>query len=104
MRVGAVPRLGGAIRLPGAVLDDVAGGSLVAVGEARVVTGALVVVPGPGKTVTFVCQQRGPYAGFWLLPGIMWARSARNGRTGWSRTLLICRSSTMRALPLIPGS
>jgi 8-oxo-dGTP diphosphatase len=44
-------------------------GSLVAVGEARVVTGALVVVPGPGETVTFVCQQRGPYAGFWLLPG-----------------------------------
>jgi 8-oxo-dGTP pyrophosphatase MutT (NUDIX family) len=36
---------------------------------ARVVTGALVVVPGPGETVTFVRQERGPYAGFWLLPG-----------------------------------
>jgi 8-oxo-dGTP diphosphatase len=35
----------------------------------RVVTAALVVVPGPAKTVTFVRQQRGPYAGFWLLPG-----------------------------------
>jgi 8-oxo-dGTP pyrophosphatase MutT (NUDIX family) len=35
----------------------------------RVVTAALVVVPGPGETVTFVRQERGPYAGFWLLPG-----------------------------------
>lgn len=33
------------------------------------VTAALVVVPGPGGTVTFVHQERGPYAGFWLLPG-----------------------------------
>jgi 8-oxo-dGTP diphosphatase len=35
------------------------------------VRAALVVVPGPGPggTVTFVCQERGPYAGFWLLPG-----------------------------------
>lgn len=37
--------------------------------EACVITGALVVVPGPAETVTFVRQQRGPYAGFWLLPG-----------------------------------
>jgi 8-oxo-dGTP diphosphatase len=36
----------------------------------RVVTAALVVVPGPGDTVTFVRQERGPYAGFWLLPGV----------------------------------
>jgi 8-oxo-dGTP diphosphatase len=35
----------------------------------RVITAALVVVPGPGDTVTFVRQQRGPYAGWWLLPG-----------------------------------
>lgn len=35
----------------------------------RVVTAALVVVPGPDETVTFVRQQHGPYAGFWLLPG-----------------------------------
>lgn len=35
----------------------------------HVVTAALVVVPGPAKTVTFVRQERGPYAGFWLLPG-----------------------------------
>jgi len=33
------------------------------------VTAALVVVPGAVGTVTFVRQQRGPYAGFWLLPG-----------------------------------
>jgi 8-oxo-dGTP diphosphatase len=39
------------------------------VGTGRVVTGALVVVPGPADTVTFVRQERGPYAGFWLLPG-----------------------------------
>ena len=34
-------------------------------GEAagRVITAALVVVPGPGGTVTFVRQERGPYAG-----------------------------------------
>jgi 8-oxo-dGTP diphosphatase len=35
----------------------------------RVVTAALVVVPGPRDTVTFVRQERGPYAGWWLLPG-----------------------------------
>jgi 8-oxo-dGTP diphosphatase len=35
----------------------------------RVVTAALAVVPGPGGTVTFVLQERGPYAGYWLLPG-----------------------------------
>ncbi len=35
----------------------------------QVVTAALVVVPGPGETVTFVRQEHGPYAGFWLLPG-----------------------------------
>jgi 8-oxo-dGTP diphosphatase len=35
----------------------------------RVVTAALVVVPGPDGTVTFVRQERGPYAGWWLLPG-----------------------------------
>ena len=35
----------------------------------QVVTAALVVVPGPGDTVTFVRQERGPYAGWWLLPG-----------------------------------
>jgi ADP-ribose pyrophosphatase YjhB (NUDIX family) len=35
----------------------------------RVVTVALVAVPGPGGGVTFVRQERGPYAGFWVLPG-----------------------------------
>lgn len=35
----------------------------------RVVTAALVAVPGPGGGVTFVRQERGPYAGFWVLPG-----------------------------------
>lgn len=35
----------------------------------RVVTSALAVIPGPAETVTFVRQQHGPYAGFWLLPG-----------------------------------
>lgn len=35
----------------------------------RVTTGALVIVPGPDGTVTFVRQERGPYAGSWLLPG-----------------------------------
>ena len=35
----------------------------------RLITAALVVVPGPGGTVTFVRQERGPYAGWWLLPG-----------------------------------
>jgi 8-oxo-dGTP diphosphatase len=36
---------------------------------AKLVTAALTVVPGPGGTVTFVEQLRGPYAGNWLLPG-----------------------------------
>jgi 8-oxo-dGTP diphosphatase len=35
----------------------------------RITVGALAVVPGPGQTVTFVRQERGPYAGWWLLPG-----------------------------------
>jgi 8-oxo-dGTP diphosphatase len=35
----------------------------------RVITAALVIVPGPDDTVTFVRQERGPYAGWWLLPG-----------------------------------
>lgn len=39
------------------------------VGTSKVTTGALVVVPGPGGTITFVRQERGPYAGAWLLPG-----------------------------------
>lgn len=30
---------------------------------------ALAIVPGPGGTVTFVQQERGPYVGQWLLPG-----------------------------------
>jgi 8-oxo-dGTP diphosphatase len=34
-----------------------------------VITAAVVVVPGPGGMVTFVRQERGPYAGWWLLPG-----------------------------------
>ncbi|XVS60893.1 NUDIX hydrolase [Actinosynnema sp. CA-299493] len=37
--------------------------------DPKVTTGALVVVPGPGGTITFVRQERGPYAGCWLLPG-----------------------------------
>jgi ADP-ribose pyrophosphatase YjhB (NUDIX family) len=36
---------------------------------AKVTTAALGIVPGPGGTVTFVRQQRGPYAGWLLLPG-----------------------------------
>lgn len=36
---------------------------------AKVTTGALVVVPGPEETITFVRQERGPYAGELLLPG-----------------------------------
>jgi 8-oxo-dGTP diphosphatase len=36
---------------------------------AKVTAGALVVVPGPEQTITFVRQERGPYAGAWLLPG-----------------------------------
>jgi len=39
------------------------------VSAGRVVTAALVVMPGPDGTVTFVRQERGPYAGWWLLPG-----------------------------------
>ncbi|MGH8896279.1 MAG: NUDIX hydrolase [Egibacteraceae bacterium] len=35
----------------------------------HVVAGALVIVPGPRQTITFVYQERGPYAGCWLLPG-----------------------------------
>lgn len=35
----------------------------------KVTIGALVILPGPQSTVTFVLQQRGPYAGWWLLPG-----------------------------------
>jgi 8-oxo-dGTP diphosphatase len=35
----------------------------------KVTIGALVIVPGPRNTVTFVHQERGPYAGWWLLPG-----------------------------------
>lgn len=36
---------------------------------ARPLPAALAVVPGPGGTVTFVHQTKGPYAGNWLLPG-----------------------------------
>ncbi|WP_233625013.1 NUDIX hydrolase [Actinoplanes sp. ATCC 53533] len=32
-------------------------------------TAALAIVPGADATITFVHQQRGPYAGHWLLPG-----------------------------------
>ncbi|GHH76912.1 hypothetical protein GCM10018793_23870 [Streptomyces sulfonofaciens] len=35
----------------------------------RVLPAALMVVPGPDGTVTFVRQLGGPYAGNWLLPG-----------------------------------
>jgi 8-oxo-dGTP diphosphatase len=42
---------------------------VVTEGGRRVITAALVVVPGPADTVTFVRQERGPYAGWWLLPG-----------------------------------
>jgi 8-oxo-dGTP diphosphatase len=44
-------------------------GVLVVQAAGRVITAALVVVPGPGETVTFIRQERGPYAGWWLLPG-----------------------------------
>jgi len=44
-------------------------GALVVRAAGRVITAALVVVPGPGETVTFIRQERGPYAGWWLLPG-----------------------------------
>jgi 8-oxo-dGTP diphosphatase len=43
-----------------------------------VTTGALVIVPGPAQTITFVRQERGPYAGSWLLPG---------GKTEFGETL-----------------
>jgi 8-oxo-dGTP pyrophosphatase MutT (NUDIX family) len=36
---------------------------------AKVTTAALAILPGSGGTVTFVRQQRGPYAGSLLLPG-----------------------------------
>jgi 8-oxo-dGTP diphosphatase len=35
----------------------------------RVLVSALAIIPGPDETVTFVRQERGPYAGWWLLPG-----------------------------------
>ncbi|MDF3291660.1 NUDIX domain-containing protein [Streptomyces silvisoli] len=35
----------------------------------RVLPAALLVLPGPEGTVTFVRQIKGPYAGNWLLPG-----------------------------------
>jgi 8-oxo-dGTP diphosphatase len=34
-----------------------------------IVTGALAIVPAVNGTVVFIRQQRGPYAGHWLLPG-----------------------------------
>ncbi|WJV44180.1 NUDIX hydrolase [Streptomyces flavofungini] len=36
---------------------------------AEALPAALLVVPGPGGTVTFIHQLKGPYAGSWLLPG-----------------------------------
>lgn len=46
----------------------------------RIVVAALVVVPGPGETITFVHQRNGPFAGSWLLPGggIEVGESAKN--------------------------
>ena len=38
-------------------------------GYSKVTGVALLVVPGPDAAVTFVRQERGPYAGSWLLPG-----------------------------------
>lgn len=35
----------------------------------RILPVALMVLPGPDGTVTFVHQLKGPYAGNWLLPG-----------------------------------
>ncbi|MFF0591401.1 NUDIX hydrolase [Streptomyces sp. NPDC003781] len=35
----------------------------------RILPVALMVLPGPDGTVTFVHQLKGPYAGSWLLPG-----------------------------------
>lgn len=34
-----------------------------------ILCGALAVVGGPGETIAFVRQERGPFAGSWLLPG-----------------------------------
>ncbi|MER5473911.1 NUDIX domain-containing protein [Streptomyces sp. NPDC002685] len=36
---------------------------------ARALPAALLVIPGPGGTVTFIRQLKGPYADNWLLPG-----------------------------------
>lgn len=47
-------------------------------GTERVVTAALVVVPGPAETVTFVRQQCGPYAGFWQPTGGNCSESAED--------------------------
>ena len=49
-------------------------GGLVAEAGGRVVTAALAVVPGPGDTVTFVRQERGPY-----VRGVV-AAAGRQGR------------------------
>lgn len=38
-------------------------------GYGKVTAAALAIVPGPDATITFLRQQRGPYAGHWLLPG-----------------------------------
>jgi 8-oxo-dGTP diphosphatase len=38
-------------------------------GYDKVRTAALAIVPGADATITFVHQERGPYAGHWLLPG-----------------------------------
>jgi 8-oxo-dGTP pyrophosphatase MutT (NUDIX family) len=35
----------------------------------RVLVSALAIIPGPDETVTFVRQEHGPDAGWWLLPG-----------------------------------
>lgn len=46
---------------------------------AHISVGALVVVPGPAGTITFVRHQdHGPYGGAWLLPG---------GRSGFGESL-----------------
>jgi len=36
---------------------------------ASILCGALAVIKGPGRTITFVRQQYGPFGGNWLLPG-----------------------------------
>ncbi|MBX7267517.1 NUDIX hydrolase [Micromonospora sp. Llam7] len=38
-------------------------------GYGKVSSAALAIVPGPDGSVTFLRQERGPYAGHWLLPG-----------------------------------